>query len=150
MKQTFLPDHPLLVQRQIKTCRLCCIAAVVLAAGLNILLTVLHTRQTHTVMLILNIVIDLAALWFAVWGVTAVILPLNRLLRLDKQTPQTVSGTVEEISALTERYLGFDCRIASVSGQKVFVIENGRILLREGEAVIVETVSGIVREVREC
>lgn len=147
MKQTFLPEPRLVLQRQKKICIICCIAAVVLAAGLNILLTALHTRQTHTPMMILNIAVDLIALWFVTWAVTAVIIPLHRLLRLDEQKAKTLSGTVEEVAQNTERYLGYDCRIATVSGQKVFVIENGTISLQRGETVTLQTVSGVVREV---
>lgn len=148
MKQTFLPEPRLALLRQKKICSICCIAAVVLAAGLNILFTVLHTRQTHTPMMILNIVIDILALWFVAWAVTAVIIPLHRLLRLDDQKGQTVSGIVEGVSENTERYLGYDCRIVTVSDQKVFVIDNGTISLQPGETVMLQTVSGVVREVQ--
>ena len=149
MKQTLLPQPRFEAEQTQRKLTGLCILVSAAAVILNLLLTLLHTRQTHTLMLILNIVVDLAAGWSVAWLLTEKLLPLRKLLSLEAMEGRTVSGIVEAYPDQTERYYDMDCRTVTVGGQKLFVVDNGTISFASGQLVTVCVVHGIVKEVMQ-
>lgn len=147
MKQTLLPLPRQDMEDKQRKLRAIVLVLLLAALGINVLLTVLHTRQTHTLMLILNIMTDLAALWTVTYLCTAKLFPMRKLLCLDAKQGQEISGTVEAFPAETERYLGMDCRLVTISGKKLFVVDNGTISFVPSEQVTVFAVQRLVKEV---
>lgn len=147
MNQTVLGENQYLLEEQIRNRIIFCIAALIAAIVCNIVLTLFRTPQNHTIFMVLNMALDMAAGWFCIWQLDSFILPYKKLLKLYRKTGTTVSGTVEEISSQTQRYYGFDCFAVTVDGHKLFVVDNGTISLEPMQPVTLEVVHGIVKEV---
>lgn len=147
MNKTVLGENQYLLEDQIRNRIIFCIAALIAAIICNIVLTVLSTPQNHTIFMVLNMGLDMAAGWFCVWQLDSFILPYKKLLKLYRKTGTTVSGIVEEISSHTQRYYGFDCIAVTVGGHKLFVVDNDTISLEPEQSVTLEVVHGIVKEV---
>ena len=147
MKQTFLGAPPDEIKKQIRARVILGVSALLIAAAVNIALTLLRTPENHTAFLIINIVLDLIVGWFCVYLLDSHVLPNRRLLRLYGERGTKLSGTVDSVSENTERYSGFDCLVITIGDQKVFVINNGNLKLEPGQDVTVDAVHGIVKEV---
>ena len=147
MNQTVLGENQYLLEEQIRNRIIFCIAALIAAVICNIALTMFRTPQNHTIFMVLNMALDMAAGWFCIWQLDSFILPYKKLLKLYRKIGTTVSGTVEEISSQTQRYYGFDCFAVTVDGHKLFVVDNGTISLEPTQQVTLEVVHGIVKEV---
>lgn len=147
MKQTILGEEQAQTKRRVQNRLFCCVGIIFVAAVLNVFFIVLRTKENHTLMLMMNILVDLAAGWIMVWNVTTFVAPLKKCLRLQENEGILLSGTVENVFEGTERYCGFDCIVATIAGHKVFVVDNGNIRLTPSEQVTVIIVQGIVKEV---
>ena len=147
MNKTVLGENQYLLEEQIRNRIIFCVAALITAIVCNIILTIFRNPQNHTVFMLLNMALDMAAGWFCVWQLDSFILPYKKLLKLYRKTGTTVSGIVEETSSQTQRYYGFDCIAVTVDGHKLFVIDNGTISLEPEQPVTIEVVHGIVKEV---
>ena len=147
MNQTVLGENQYLLEEQIRNRIIFCIAALIAAVICNIVLTMFRTPQNHTIFMVLNMALDMAAGWFCIWQLDSFILPYKKLLKLYRKAGTTVSGIVEEISTQTQRYYGFDCIAVTVDGHKLFVVDNGTISLEPMRPVTLEVVHGIVKEV---
>lgn len=148
MKQTALGISPDCIRKEIRSAIIRCGCVFALTAAVCVALLLLRNERSHNLLLAADIVVSLIGCWYLVWYVTAKILPLRRLLRLDSMPETELSGTVDEISEQSERYFGFDCTPVKIGGRRLFVINNGNISLRAGEEVTVLTSHGIVKEVR--
>lgn len=135
------------IQNQIRNGLICCGGVFALTAAVAVVLLLLRNDSNHNLLLIAEIVVSLIGCWYLVWYVTTKILPLRRLLRLDAMPNTELSGTVDAISDRSERYCGFDCTPVTISGRRLFVINNGNISLNCGDKVTVQVSHGIVKEV---
>lgn len=147
MNPTVLGENQYLLEERIRNRIILCAAALAAAIVCNIILTIFRTPQNHTIFMLLNMALDMAAGWFCVWQFDSFILPYKKLLKLYRKTGTTVSGIVEEVSSQTQRYYGFDCIAVTVDGHKLFVVDNGTISLVPAQSVTLEVVHGIVKEV---
>ena len=147
MNQTVLGENQYLLEERIRNRIILCVGALLAAVVVNVVMVFLRTKENHTVLMLLNMVLDIAAGWFCVWQLDSFILPYKKLLKLYRKNGTTISGTVEEISTQTQRYYGFDCIAVTVDGHKLFVVDNGTISLEPMQPVTLEVVHGIVKEV---
>lgn len=147
MKQNCLGKNPYLLEEQIRNRIIICVAVLFVVVISCIILTMFRTPENHTILMLSNMALSVAAGWFGVWQLDSFILPYRKLLKLYRKTGTTVSGVVETVSDNTERYYGFDCIAVTVDGHKVFVIENGAISVEPAQSVTLEVVHGIVKEV---
>lgn len=147
MKQNCLGKNQYLLEEQIRKRIIICAAVLFVAVISGIILTLFRTPENHAILMLSNMVLGIAAGWLGVWQLDSFILPYRKLLKLYRKTGTTVSGVVETVSDNTERYYGFDCMAVTVDGHKVFVIKNGAISLAPAQAVTLEVVHGIVKEV---
>lgn len=147
MNQTVLGENQYLLEDRIRNRIIFCASVMAVAIVCNIILTIFRTPQNHTIFMLLNMALDMAAGWFCVWQLDSFIVPYKKLLKLYRKTGTTVSGTVEEISSQTQRYYSFDCIAVTVDGHKLFVVENSTISLELTQSVTLEVVHGIVKEV---
>lgn len=148
MKQTVLGEPRLLVEKQMRQAVIHAVGVFVLTALLSVLILLLRTERRHDLCLIADVTVSLLGCWYLVWFAFTKILPTKRLLRLASMPDAEYFGTVEQISQQTERYFGFDCVPVTVSGRRMFVINNGNIALRIGDEVTVLVSQGVVKEVR--
>ena len=147
MKQTILGCTPTEMWRKIqKRLRRCLLAAIVTAA-LNVLFTRLHTRQTAAWFLFANVLTDTLCDWLILYRLTTGILPQKKWLRLFTEAGTPVSGTVEMVASMTERYAGMDCYAACISGHRVYLAANGNLTLTPSERIEAVAVNGILREI---
>ena len=147
MKQTILGCTPTEMRRKIqKRLRRCLLAAIVTAA-LNVLFTRLHTRQTAAWFLFANVLTDTLCGWLILYRLTTGILPQKKWLRLFTEAGTPVSGTVEMVASMTERYAGMDCYAACISGRRVYLAANGNLTLTPSERIEAVAVNGILREI---
>ena len=147
MKQTILGCTPTEMWRKIqKRLRRCLLAAIVTAA-LNVLFTRLHTRQTAAWFLFANVLTDTLCGWLILYRLTTSILPQKKWLRLFTEAGTPVSGTVEMVASMTERYAGMDCYAACISGHRVYLAANGNLTLTPSERIEAVAVNGILREI---
>ena len=147
MNPTVLGEGKYVFGDRIRNKIIICITVIVVAAVFNILIMQVCTKENLMICISINIVLDIAAGWFAVWQLDRFILPGRKLLSLYERQGVIISGEVEEVSEKTERYCGFDCWVVTVSGHKVFVVDNGTIILEIGHQVSLEATHGIVKEV---
>ena len=147
MKQDCLGENQYLLEERIRNRIILCVGVLLAAVAVNVVMVFLRTKDNHTLLMLLNMALDIAAGWFCVWQLDSFILPYKKLLKLYRKTGTTVSGTVEEVSSQTQRYYGCDCIAVTVDGHKLFIIDNGTISLEPAQSVTLEVVHGIVKEV---
>ena len=147
MKQTILGCTPIEMRRKIQKRLRCCILAAIVAAVLNMLFTRLHTRQTAAWFLFANVLTETLCGWLILCRLTTGILPQKKWLRLFEEAGTPVSGTVETVASVTERYAGMDCYAACISGHRVYLVANGNLTLTPAEQIEAVAVDGILREI---
>ena len=147
MNPTVLGEGKYVFGDRIRNKIIICIMVIAVAAAFNILIMQVCTKENLMICIPVNIVLDIAVGWFVVWQLDRFILPGRKLLSLYKGQGTIISGEVEGISEKTERYCGFDCWVVTVSGHKVFVVDNDTIFLKVGQKVSLEATHGIVKEV---
>lgn len=123
-------------------------AALVLVILLNVLLCVFRTESTHTAFLIINIVSDVAAIWFVYFYIRVVFIPQKRLLGLSKREEygQVLVGRIADISDKSKKVSGFDCYELKLSDgdRTVFLIADCNIPKEMCGEVKLHTVDNIV------
>lgn len=122
-----------------------CVALGVAVLALNIFLAILRTKETHTLMLVLNIVTDTLCGWFLFFYIHGPLLRRYRLcqLMLRKKTPLT--GTVAEIRPETTRYLFIACLEVMVEGRRYYLPTN-TIRLQPGQTYQLSIVNNVIVE----
>lgn len=147
MKQTVLGVDKNSVQavihRRVIICTILCLCALFA----NVLITLLHTPDNHTLLIMINVLVDTVVGWISLWMIDTSIIPQKRLLSLLKRPGTEVSGTVKTLSRDTERYLHFDCLAVTISDHKVFLVDNESIHLEVGQTIKAKVVDGIITEV---
>ncbi len=124
------------------------VVAIVMVV-LNVVFSVLRTEQNHTIMLALNIVVDIIFGWFLVFLVVYIILHQARLKNIYNQQGESVSVEILSISSVTEKYRSFDCYKVDVKGdeERTYYLANcGNITLIEGEKTTLRVVGNIIVE----
>lgn len=114
---------------------------------LNIVFTALRTDSNHTVMLICNILTDIAGGWFLVCFFSEVYIPRARKLRLYSKFNEEKRGKVEEISDKTERFMTFDCKRVKINGHSYFLICDTILNIKVGETLTFRVADNIIVEV---
>lgn len=147
MTQTCLGENLYLLQERIRNRIILCSVILAAAIGTGVVLVLLRTPENHNWMQFLSILLTIGAGWLFVWNLDSFILPYGKLIRLYQKPGREVCGVVEEISQTTKRYHGFDCTELTLSGHKLFVVENGSITLKPGQQITAQVVHGIVKEV---
>lgn len=147
MKQTVLGCTPDEMRRVLQKRQHFCILTALAAIALNVLFTLLHTRQTAAWFLLANVLTDTLCAWLILYRLTTGILPQKKWLRLFDRTGTPICGTVEFIASGTERYAGMDCRAVRISGHRVFLAANGNLTLTPSERIEGVAVDGILREI---
>lgn len=125
-----------------------CIGITCLALLANTLLTLFRSEENHTLLLLLNIVIDIACAFFMIYYISEYVLPPRRLYRLFFVPSHTYSGVVRHISAETQRYRGIDCVVITIDTHCFFLpaeFPEPEI----GVAISVKTASNIILEVEQ-
>ena len=146
MKQNILGMSSQLFWRKIQKRKWFCVVAVVVIAGLNVLFTCLRTEQTHTIMLIANIVTDSLGACFLIWFISVKILEPGKLYRFAIKPSQHIYGTISRVSEKTIRYMGVDCWELTVAERRLFLPVNTIPVQLHNKAAFSE-VAGIVVEV---
>ena len=127
-------------------------ATALIIAAVNIVLCILRSEETHSVFLALNILTDIAAVWFIIFYVSMIITPRKKLLSLAKriQVGEKVSNRIESVSVNTMRVCGLSCyEVICADNRRIYVSEKGKIRLDAGTKLTLTLVENIVVEV-EC
>lgn len=105
---------------------------------LNVLLAVFRTETTHIAFLVINILSDIAAVWYVIAAVTVGVIPKKKLLKFferGEKSGKEKNVSVKEISDKSIVIQGFKCRTVTVYGDEgeaeIFLIEGGLQLEKE-------------------
>lgn len=122
---------------------------------LNVLLAVFRTDSTHIAFLVINIVIDIAVIWFVISVMCLVIAPRRKLIALYERGEKNgvlEKGKVISVSERTICIAGFQCYKVSFETQngnrELNLIQNSLILTQD-EIFKVKTVDGIIISAEE-
>ncbi len=148
MKQSIFGSEKAVFIKRLNSRKIICTVLLCTVIAINTVLTVLRTDQNHTLLLWLNIVLDVAAAWFLIGYISLWVLPQQRLLRLCNGTERTFEGTVTSITAQTQRVRHMDCFTVTLDADKsqrqLFLPANTALSLTEGDYVQLTTVSNII------
>ncbi len=151
MKQSILGSDMRLFTKKLNGEKSICIATLCVTVVLNVLLTFLRNDQNHSLMLWLNIVLDVAAGWFLIFYISCLIAPKQRLLRLFNGKRSAFEGTVTAISAETQRVRNVDCFTVTLTAgeteRQFFLPANTALSLKEKEYVQISAVSNIIVQI---
>ena len=148
MKQTVLgkalPDFHKQYTRRITLCA----GTALLALCLNIVFTACRTPENHSWMLLGNICADVAAGFFLIYYISAVVMPMKRLLHLMSSPSETVAGTVCQIDRTVTRYMDMDCCCVRVDDRRLF-LPVGTISLQAQQRYTFRIASNLIVEVSQ-
>ncbi len=149
MKQSILDTDQATFIKKLRIKKIICIAVLCLALGCNLLLTLLRNDQNHTLLLWLNIAIDVAVGWFLIFYISLQIAPRKRLLRICSGTKSTFSGTVTQITTQTQKVRHIDCFTVSLAEtrRQFFLPVTGALSLTEGMHVQIIVVANVIVEI---
>lgn len=135
--------HHMLVRRTIL-----CVAIGGLTLGINLVLTLCRTDSNHTLLLLLNIAVDLLCSFFLIYEIIEGILPRHRLYRLYLSPSEEHCGTLVQIDSSHQRYRGIDCYPVCFDSFRCF-LPVGTLTLPVGAPIRVKTVFNIIVEVAQ-
>lgn len=121
MKQSILTPSPSAFRYAFRRSIVLCAVLAGAAIGLNILFLCLRTDKNHYLMLVLNILTDIACGCFLVDHIHRIILPKWKLLQLTRRRQETIQGTVLHISQEITRYMDIDCLTVTVDSRRLFL-----------------------------
>ena len=149
MKQTILsPLSPARLHRKLLLRSSLCIALALLTAGLNVFLLLTYTEVSYSLHLWLNILSDIFCGIFIIVYSSFRIFPARQLLQLARRKTVPVSGTVQQISDTTTRYLNLDCWEITLDSRRLYLPVR-TIQLKIGEFYRFRTASNIIVEAEE-
>ncbi len=121
------------------------IAVAVLALACNVLLTGLRNASNHYVMLILNIAVDIAALYFAFWFVAVKVMYRVSVYRLLSKASFEYSGQVKHIAGHTTTVGPFQAvAVELLDGRSFFLPTDIQVDLKCGDHVTFEVAANTV------
>ncbi len=115
---------------------------------LNVIFTALRTDENHILMLILNIFVDIAGVWFLIYFITVKISPRCRLSKLYGKKKSKHEGVIDEISDDSITQDGFDCLKLKIGERVFFLISDGAIKLEAGQKIMFLTVGNVIVEAK--
>ena len=145
MNENVIGCSPAECKKQIRRQILLCVVLGVVTLGLNVLLTAVRTEENHTVMLILNILVDTLYCWFLLYYISSSLLRRQRLLLLLQRVKTPLEGTVEEIRPETTRYMYMECWEVIVAGRRYY-LPTKTISLQPGETYRLSIVANVIVE----
>lgn len=122
-----------------------CVVLAVAVLALNILLAILRTKETHTLMLVVNIVTDTLCGWFLFYYIHGPLLRRYRLYQLMLRKKTLMTGTVEEIRPQTTQYLFIECLEVMVEGRRYY-LPTKTIRLQPGQTYQLSIVNNFIVE----
>lgn len=125
-----------------------CIVLALLTAGLNVFLLFTYTEASYSLHLLLNILSDIFCGIFIIAYFSLRIFPARQLLQLTRRKTVPVSGTVQQISDTTTRYLNLDCWEITLDSRRLYLPVR-TIQLKTGEFYRFRTASNIIVEAEE-
>ena len=149
MKQTIIsPLSPARLHRKLLLRSSLCIVLALLTAGLNVFLLFTYTEVNYSLHLWLNILSDIFCGIFIIAYSSFRIFPVRQLLQLARRKTVPVSGTVQQISDATTRYLNLDCQEITLDSRCLY-LPIRTIQLKTGEFYRFRTASNIIVEAQE-
>lgn len=146
MRQNILGASAPIYRKKLIRHSVICVAVFMLTLALNILLTALRTPENHTLLLTVNILLDIGCGWFLLFFLSTGIIPRVRLLRLMQKEHTKIRATLEKIAPEPVRYMNLDCRRITAGGH-IFFLPAGAIKLTEGQQYCFYLTSNTVVEV---
>ena len=128
------------------------VAVIVITVALNVVLTLLRTESTHAAFLAVNIIADIAAVWFTIFFVSNVIVIKKRLFSLAERSAagETFTAEAESVSANTVRVSFFNCfEVVCTDGRKFYCAKNGALCVTAGMKATFTLVENILVEVED-
>ncbi len=151
MKQSVFGTNKALFIQKMNREKGMCVAVLCIAIAVNIVLTLLRNEQNHTLLLWLNVALDVAVGWFLIAYISLRIVPRQRLLGLCKGKESAFEGTVCKITAQTQRVRHVDCFTVSFTvaeaERQFFLPANTALTLVEGQHVKLTAVSNVIMEI---
>lgn len=150
MKQTILGMDKTVFVRKIKNKKIICLVVLFAMLMLNVLFTLFRSDSNHSLMLFLNIFIDVLCGWFIIYFSEFWILPQARLLKIFNSEKSVFRGEVLEISEETETIQSIICYrvvVGATEQRVVFLPAKGAIVLHKGEIWVFSVASGLITEV---
>lgn len=120
----------------------------VFTLGLNILFLFLRTNENHDLLLALSIIMTVACGWIITAFVGIIIKPMTQLYNLSLRPTECISVKIERVNTELYRVENFDCFEVYAEGNIFFLIADGNIRLKEGDAVDLCIASNIITGVR--
>lgn len=145
MKQTILGKPAQAFRQTLRMRTAVCIALVVLTAAINLVCVLARTETNHTVMLWVNILMDILCGFFVLSFAGFRILPQRRLYALFRKEGVSADGTVSRISNSATRHMDMDCLEVTADSRRLF-LPAGTITLSEGETYTFRIVSNVIVE----
>lgn len=136
----------LLLKKDLKKRKTLCAVAAGVTAMLNMMCVALRTENNHSVMLTLNIVLDVLCGWGIIYYRSVYIVPWQKILALMEKESQQICGEIDGISEEVCCHMGLDCRCISIGERKLF----HPVLLepvKQGQNLVCEVVAGVIVEV---
>lgn len=124
-----------------------CIATVIVAVIINVLLTVFRTDSTHIAFLILNIISDVTALGFVYFFISVSILPRKKLYKISLKPNGKISGKIIEVSQNTQTVNGLECYEIILQAEcckRVFLAKEGAVPANVSGNVVLTVADNIV------
>ena len=155
MKQELFKDGIAAAKRKRKGQWVLFFGILTAAAAVNLGLCLGYDDRFDALFTVLNIVVDIAALWFAAVYYALFLSVQGKLLSLAGRMPYGAkeTGTLLEVSEKTRRIRGLDCKEAVFLHGKeefaMFLVCGGNIVLREGASYRLTAVDNIIVEAEE-
>ncbi len=146
-KQSFSGDGNMTDKKKIRQLRLAYVGAGLLTIGIHVLLLCLRTEENHSLMLLLNILVDVLAGWSLLACTELVYMPRLRLYRLFQMPTLCIEGEVLDVCHTLQRVNGLDCYSVSVDGRSCFVPETLPFDFKTGDGVRIYLASNTVAKV---
>lgn len=150
MTQTILGMDKTVYAKKIKDRKIVRLVVLFAMLLLNVLFTFLRRDSNHSLMLFLNILIDVLCGWYVIFFSEFWIFPQEKLLKIYNSEKSKFCGEVVEISEETETVQSIVCYRVVIGPKEqrvLFLPAKGAIELNKGEIWEFSVESGLIAEV---
>lgn len=150
MTQTILGMDKNTYAKKIKNRKIICLIVLLGMILFNVVFTFLRSDKNHSLMLFLNIFIDVLCGWFVIYFYSFWISPQKKLLKVFESKKSKFRGEIVEISEETETIQSIICYrvvVKTPEERVIFLPVKGAIELNEGETWLFSIASGLIVEV---